>query len=39
MTTNSQDGAMRTAFLVLDYATYIVENFSHDAAVAAAHCS
>ena len=34
MTTNSQDGAMRTAFLVLDYATYIVENFSHDGAVA-----
>lgn len=34
MTTNSQDGAMRTAFLVLDYATYIVENFSHDDAVA-----
>jgi nicotinamidase-related amidase len=34
MTTISQDGAMRTAFLVLDYAAYIVENFSHDSEVA-----
>jgi hypothetical protein len=25
---------VRTAFLALDFATYIVENFSHDAAVA-----
>jgi Isochorismatase family len=34
MTTNSEDGAPGTAFLLLDYATYIVENFSHDDAVA-----
>jgi nicotinamidase-related amidase len=34
MTTSSQDGATRTAFLVLDYAAYIVENFSHDDEVA-----
>jgi nicotinamidase-related amidase len=31
---NSRDGATGTAFLVLDYAAYIVENFSHDPGVA-----
>jgi nicotinamidase-related amidase len=34
MTVSSRDGATGTAFLVLDYAAYIVENFSHDAGVA-----
>ncbi len=34
VTLSSQDNATGTAFLVLDYASYIVENFSHDAAVA-----
>ena len=34
MTSSSEDGATRTAFLVLDYASYIVENFSHDPGVA-----
>jgi nicotinamidase-related amidase len=34
MTSSSEDGATRTAFLVLDYASYIVENFSHDDEVA-----
>jgi nicotinamidase-related amidase len=31
---NSRDGTTRAAFLLLDYATYIVENFSHDESVA-----
>jgi hypothetical protein len=31
---DSQTSTVRTAFLVLDFAAYIVENFSHDAAVA-----
>ena len=35
MTQSGRDGATGTAFLVLDYAAYIVENFSHDADVAA----
>jgi nicotinamidase-related amidase len=35
MTGSSRDDATGTAFLVLDYAAYIVENFSHDAGVAA----
>jgi nicotinamidase-related amidase len=30
----SAEGAARTAFLALDFVTYIVENFSHDEAVA-----
>ena len=34
VTDSSRDDATRTAFLVLDYASYIVENFSHDAGVA-----
>jgi nicotinamidase-related amidase len=34
MTLDSQTTTVRTAFLALDFATYIVENFSHDAAVA-----
>ncbi len=34
MTLASQKEPARTAFLALDFATYIVENFSHDAAVA-----
>ncbi|MGH3245482.1 MAG: cysteine hydrolase family protein [Trebonia sp.] len=34
MTAVSRDGATGTAFLVLDYAAYIVENFSHDPGVA-----
>ncbi len=34
MTMTSQTKAARTAFLALDFTTYIVENFSHDAAVA-----
>ena len=34
MTANSRDEAARAAFLLLDYATYIVENFSHDDSVA-----
>lgn len=34
MTLASQTEPARTAFLALDFATYIVENFSHDAAVA-----
>jgi nicotinamidase-related amidase len=34
VTQSSRDDATGTAFLVLDYATYIVENFSHDDAVA-----
>jgi len=34
MTTASQETKTRTAFLALDYVTYIVANFSHDAAVA-----
>lgn len=36
MTVNDQAKGTRTAFLVLDYATYIVENFSHDDGVAKA---
>lgn len=35
MTDDSRDDQGRTAFLVLDYARYIVENFSHDDGVAA----
>lgn len=35
MTVSTQDSATETAFLVLDYAAYIVEHFSHDAGVAA----
>lgn len=35
MTTADQTTPTRTAFLALDFATYIVENFSHDPAVAA----
>jgi nicotinamidase-related amidase len=31
---NGQNGAARAAFLLLDYAAYIVENFSHDESVA-----
>ncbi|MGD0238906.1 MAG: isochorismatase family cysteine hydrolase [Streptosporangiaceae bacterium] len=34
MTLSGQDDMTGTAFLVLDYASYIVENFSHDAGVA-----
>ena len=34
MTTSGRDDATGTAFLVLDYAAYIVENFSHDPGVA-----
>ena len=34
VTDSTRDDATRTAFLVLDYASYIVENFSHDAGVA-----
>lgn len=34
VTLSSRDAATGTAFLVLDYAAYIVENFSHDAGVA-----
>jgi len=34
MTAGSQDQATGTALLILDYATYIVDNFSHDAGVA-----
>jgi nicotinamidase-related amidase len=34
MTMASQETKARTAFLALDFVTYIVENFSHDAAVA-----
>jgi nicotinamidase-related amidase len=34
VTLSSRDDATGTAFLVLDYATYIVENFSHDDEVA-----
>jgi nicotinamidase-related amidase len=34
MTVASEPTSGRTAFLALDFATYIVENFSHDAAVA-----
>lgn len=34
MTMSGRNGAQGTAFLVLDYAAYIVENFSHDHAVA-----
>ena len=34
MTLASQTKPVRTAFLALDFTTYIVENFSHDAAVA-----
>jgi nicotinamidase-related amidase len=34
MTVSSRDDATGTAFLVLDYASYIVENFSHDDEVA-----
>src|SRR5688500_3020506 len=34
MTLADQEVKTRTAFLALDFATYIVENFSHDAAVA-----
>jgi len=34
MTLAGQTTTVRTAFLPLDFATYIVENFSHDAAVA-----
>jgi nicotinamidase-related amidase len=34
MTPASQPKTVRTAFLALDFVTYIVENFSHDAAVA-----
>jgi hypothetical protein len=33
MTLASQTKPPRTAFLALDFTTYIVENFSHDAAV------
>jgi nicotinamidase-related amidase len=33
MTPASQEAKPRTAFLALDFVTYIVENFSHDAAV------
>jgi len=35
MTTADQTTPARTAFLALDFATYIVENFSHDPDVAA----
>jgi nicotinamidase-related amidase len=35
MTGTSQQGAASAAFLALDYVTYIVENFSHNSAVAA----
>jgi hypothetical protein len=34
MTLDSQTTTVRTAFLALDFATYILENFSYDAAVA-----
>lgn len=34
MTLDSRKATVRTAFLALDFATYIVENFSHDAVVA-----
>jgi nicotinamidase-related amidase len=34
VTANSRDEATGTAFLVLDYVSYIVENFSHDDGVA-----
>ncbi len=34
MTLDSQTTTVRIAFLALDFATYIVRNFSHDAAVA-----
>ena len=34
MTETSQPDPVRTAFLALDFVTYIVENFSHDPAVA-----
>jgi nicotinamidase-related amidase len=34
VTVSSRDDATGTAFLVLDYAAYIVENFSHDPGVA-----
>ncbi|WP_405736008.1 cysteine hydrolase [Streptomyces sp. NBC_01537] len=34
MTLPGQETKTRTAFVALDFATYIVENFSHDAAVA-----
>lgn len=34
MTQDDQPKPTKTAFLALDYATYIVENFSHDPAVA-----
>jgi isochorismate hydrolase len=34
VTANNREGNARTAFLLLDYATYIVENFSHDDSVA-----
>jgi nicotinamidase-related amidase len=34
MSLPGQETKTRTAFLALDFATYIVENFSHDAAVA-----
>lgn len=34
MTLDSQTTTVRTAFLALDFATYIVENFSYDDAVA-----
>ncbi|MFC1438557.1 isochorismatase family cysteine hydrolase [Streptacidiphilus sp. N1-10] len=35
MTMDDRTAPARTAFLALDFATYIVENFSHDADVAA----
>ncbi|HEX3924774.1 MAG TPA: cysteine hydrolase [Streptosporangiaceae bacterium] len=34
MTESGQDAGTRTAFLALDFAAYIVENFSHDDGVA-----
>jgi hypothetical protein len=34
MTLDSQTTTVRTAFLALDFVTYIAGNFSHDAAVA-----
>src|SRR6266702_8765327 len=34
MTQANAEARTRTAFLALDFSTYIVENFSHDAAVA-----
>jgi len=39
MTVNDPAEGTRSAFLVLDYATYIVENFSHDDGVAKAAAS